>query len=56
MNYNPLAPNGGGHRWLVLLVATAAGLMAAQGQAWANALATAAAVYTVMSTSPDRRS
>lgn len=44
-------------RLLVLLLAATAGLVAAQDQAWANALAAAAAVYTVMSTgNPDRRS
>lgn len=51
MNSNPFTPHPkGGDRVLVLLLAVAACIAAAQSQAWASALGTAAAVYTVMST------
>ena len=57
MNSNPLAPWGGeGHRLVALLLVAAAGVMAAQSQAWASALGTAAAVYAVLSTETDSRS
>ncbi|ROQ26022.1 hypothetical protein EDD98_5605 [Streptomyces sp. PanSC19] len=58
MNSNPLTPRkGGGQRLVVLLLTIAGGGIAAQSQAWASALGTAAALYTVMSTgNPNRRS
>ncbi|WP_156725790.1 hypothetical protein [Streptomyces apocyni] len=57
MNSNPFAPGGEGHRLVVLLLVAVTGVVAAQNQAWASALGTAAAVYAVMSTgNPDRRS
>lgn len=58
MSSNPFTPHptGGGHV-LVLLLVLAAGVTAAQSQAWSSALGTAAAVYTAMSTGdPNRRS
>jgi hypothetical protein len=39
---------------LVLLVVAATAVMAAQSQAWASAVATAAAVYGVLTESQDR--
>jgi hypothetical protein len=55
MNSNPFTPHPKGKgRMLVLLLVVAAGVAAAQSQAWSSALGTAAAVY--MSTSdPNRR-
>lgn len=42
---------------VVLLLVAVAGVVAAQSQAWASALGTATAVYTVLSTAnQDRRS
>lgn len=49
MNVDPLTPGGGDRPPLpVLLLVVAAAALAAQSEAWASALGTAAAVYTVL--------
>ncbi|MEU9480768.1 hypothetical protein [Streptomyces sp. NPDC048191] len=49
MNVDPLVPGGGDRPPLpVLLLVVAAAVLAAQSEAWASALGTAAAVYTVL--------
>lgn len=56
MNSNLPAPGGGSPRLSVLLLAAAAGVTAAQSQAWASALGTALALYSVLTVSShDRR-
>jgi hypothetical protein len=47
---------GAGSRWPVLLVVAVTAVMAAQSQAWASAVAMAAAVYGVIEADQDRRS
>lgn len=52
MNVNPLTPGGGDSpRLPALLLAVAAAVLSAQSEAWASALGTAAAIYTVIATS-----
>ncbi|MFF8279639.1 hypothetical protein ACF05T_26580 [Streptomyces lateritius] len=52
VNITPLLPGGGDRPHLIVLLFVAvAGVVAAQSEAWASALGTASAVYTVMSTS-----
>ncbi|WP_328373652.1 hypothetical protein OG800_50690 (plasmid) [Streptomyces sp. NBC_00445] len=53
---NELNPPGPGNSpgLLVLLVVAATAVMAAQSQAWASAVATAAAVYGVITENRDR--
>ncbi|MEW2493751.1 hypothetical protein AB0942_09410 [Streptomyces nodosus] len=49
MNVNPRMPGGGDHPPLsALILAVAAAVLAAQSEAWASALGTAATVYTVL--------
>ncbi|MDX3370134.1 hypothetical protein PV387_29605 [Streptomyces sp. ME02-6987-2C] len=56
MNSNLPAPGGGSPRLSVLLLAAAAGVTAAQSEAWASALGTALALYSVLTVSShDRR-
>lgn len=56
MNTNQLAPDGGGTPpLLALLLAAAAAIAAAHSEAWAGAVGTAAAVYSVLITGKDRR-
>ncbi|GHJ98149.1 hypothetical protein SNE510_76680 [Streptomyces sp. NE5-10] len=56
MNSNPLPPRkGGGRRLVVVMLAVAGGAVAAQSPAWASAMGTAAALYTLMSTGNSNR-
>ncbi|MGP3632656.1 hypothetical protein ACTU45_04650 [Streptomyces sp. 24-1644] len=56
MNTDQLAPEGGGAPTLLaLLLAVAAAIAAAHSEAWAGAVGTAAAVYSVHITGKDRR-
>ncbi|MFC8360840.1 hypothetical protein ACFUIY_13310 [Streptomyces griseorubiginosus] len=49
MNVDQLTPGGGDRPpLLVLLLVVAAAALSAQSEAWASALGTAAAVYTVL--------
>ncbi|MEV2198273.1 hypothetical protein AB0I02_45950 [Streptomyces phaeochromogenes] len=49
MNVTPLAPGGGDSpRLPELLLVVAAAVLSAQSEAWASALGTAAAFYTVI--------
>ncbi|MFG3208078.1 hypothetical protein [Streptomyces sp. NPDC048192] len=49
MNVDPLMPEGGDRPPLAgLLLVVAAAVLAARSQAWASALGTAAAIYTVL--------
>jgi hypothetical protein len=58
MNANLLTPGGGDSPCLpALFLVVAAAVLSAQSEAWASALGTAAAVYTVITTdNRDRRS
>ncbi|MEU3670803.1 hypothetical protein [Streptomyces virginiae] len=56
MNTNQHAPESGGTPSLpALLLVAAAAIAAAHSDAWAGAVGTAAAVYSVLVTSNDRR-
>ncbi|MDW8478316.1 hypothetical protein R3L02_41955 [Streptomyces scabiei] len=56
MNVNPLTPGGGDSpRLPLLLLVAAAAVLSAQSEAWASALGTAAAVYTVLATGDQNR-
>jgi hypothetical protein len=59
MNVNPLTPGGGDSPrlplLLLLLLVAAAAVLSAQSEAWASALGTAAAVYTVLATGDQNR-
>ncbi|WP_328966190.1 hypothetical protein [Streptomyces virginiae] len=56
MNTNQPAPEGGGTPFLpALLLTAAAAVAAAHSDAWAGAVGTAAAVYSVLITGNDRR-
>ncbi|MEV5950401.1 hypothetical protein [Streptomyces sp. NPDC051993] len=49
MNVDPLMPGGGDRPPLpVLLLVVAAAVLSARSEAWASALGTAAAIYTVL--------
>ncbi|MFC5148932.1 hypothetical protein [Streptomyces aureoversilis] len=57
MNVSPFTPGGGGSPLPALLLVVVAAVLSAQSEAWASALGTAAAVYTVIVTgNQDRRS
>ncbi|MEH0589859.1 hypothetical protein QA942_39840 [Streptomyces sp. B21-106] len=55
MNVDPLMPGGGDRSPVPVLIVVVAAALAAQSEAWASALGTAAAVYAILANGNQNR-